>query len=189
MEPPTLEAAYAEFAPDGALTTPGDPIAVGGAAPVPDAERVTRRHKLGRMGVVVIASGVSTAAIGVVSVAGGYAGPAALALVAAGGLATTVGEVMMLTGGIGSAKLLDAPTGLGWIGAGLSAGAFVVGGVSAQINFGFNYLSVLGLAMRCSGVALGATQLGQAGRAGRDAGLLAVHLVPSPTGLAVAGTF
>ena len=173
-------------------------VDVGGGAGL-DADRIQRRHRLGKAGVTVMIVGASTAAVGTVvfvvglgaAIGGGGAGwgGAALggvALIGLGGVAFTVGEILMFTGGIGASSLLGESTTVGWVGVGLVAGGFLLNVVGPSIDPSIGYL---GSAAGIAGLVCGAVQLGQAGRAGRDAGVISLLIAPTPNGVRIGGVF
>lgn len=205
---PQLATAFGDYRTHQVMAyTHEDPRLVAVDAPVSDAggsldaERIARRHQLGKTGVVLMVAGTGAAAVGAIMAFGGAiallndggsTGAAAVTtggvvLVLGGAVAGTVGEVMMFTGGIGASQLLGIPTTVGWTGVGLIAGGFVVGVVGS--GAGSPELSTVGSLMSLGGFVCGAVQLGQSGRAGREANVLSWHLVPTPHGMGIAGNF
>ena len=173
-------------------------VDVGGGAGF-DAERIQRRHRLGKVGVTVMIVGASAAAVGgavafgsavlAVTSGGGIAVGGVVGgvlLIGLGGAAFTVGEIMMFTGGIGASSLLGESTTVGWVGVGLIAGGFVLNVVGAGID---PTISTLGSAAGIAGLVCGAVQLGQAGRAGREAGVISLLIAPTPNGVRIGGVF
>lgn len=202
--PPSLSVAFADYRAHDTLAlvqTDGfnpridnvdEEVPVVGGGSSLDADRIQRRHRLGKAGVTVMIIGASATVVGVgVAVVGGAGGNLGLAtlglgLAVGGGIAFTVGEVMMFTGGIGAASLLGESTTVGWVGVGLIAGGYVLNVVGPRID---PSLSGIGGALGIAGLVCGAVQLGQAGRAGRDAGVISWHVAPMDNGLRIGGTF
>lgn len=208
--PPSLSVAFADYRAHQTLalvdadgfdprvdSVDEDPPVVGGADAW-DAERIQRRHRLGKAGVVTMLAGVGATTVGAVVLFGSAlvalgGEPAAAGavtgavLVIGGGVATLTGEVMLFTGGIGAARLLGESTTVGWVGVGLVAGALVLNGVS--LGTGVEEISLLAPGMSIAGLVCGAVQLGQAGRAGREAGVISLMIAPSPNGVRVGGMF
>jgi hypothetical protein len=202
LDQPSIAASFADFRTHEVISivqaagprTVETTAPAGGSTPTPDAERIERRHKLGKAGVITMLVGLGVDVVGtgvLVATAastldgevsdsafiGGALGGTALLFV--GAVTSTVGEVMLFTGGIGASSLLDIPTTVGWIGVALSAGGLVVDFIQP----------VAGAALSVGGLVCGAVQLGQSGRAGREAGVLTLNVLPSTHGIRLAGTF
>lgn len=201
--PPSISAAYADYRTHQFLDTADDETAGGSADPDVDeptasrispasdvGERFKRRHGLGKAGVIVYTTGVVVQTVGVVVVVAsaldstpqtGNVGAAVggVGLVVLGGVTSVVGEVMLFTGGIGASQLVGKSPVVGWVGVGLAA---------ASIPLNFVDPTVAGLA-GLGGLVCGAVQLGQAGNAGRAAGLISLRVAPTPNGFLVAGAF
>lgn len=158
-----------------------------GAAGV-DAAMFQRRHQMGKTGVILFIVGIPVVLVGAVVLVGSTASGSGSGMLAGygimvGGNALSItGEVMLFVGGIGASNLLSVDNAIGWVGVGLAVGANVAAFIPG--------VSVLSTPLAIGGLVCGAVQLGKAGRAGRDAGLLTdVHLVPTGNGMLVAGRF
>ena len=203
--PPSLSAAFADYRTHDLLAVlsgsgephPGELVTVDGLEPAGsgfDDERIVRRHRVGKAGVILTVIGYPVAAIGAVTTLVGALGDSSdtvvggFVLVIGGTGMAIAGPIMLFTGGIGAANLLGESTKVGWVGVGLLVGAFPFSVLTSGIGNG--EVAVLGgLGIALGGLVCGAVQLGQAGSAGRRAGAISVHMLPDPRGLRLVGTF